>query len=132
MNNGEPQTTFEMLLLVAGHLRGLDLDTFHAWVPFMQEARWLSAGLRQGSSEGIDMELVEALVLSLAGQLEGTGSATPGRVLVFLLADWERMELGSIERILGLLGNRLPGARIEAMLLSSGEGRVLDLVLVAG
>jgi hypothetical protein len=121
-----------MLLQVVGSLRGLDLEAFQSWVPFMQKAHWLSGGLGHDGSKVVDMEFVETIVLDLVGQLAVMGLAAPDRALVFVLADWGQMELDSIERILGLLGNRLPKSRIEAMLFTSREGRALDLILVAG
>lgn len=64
--------------------------------------------------------------------IRATALVNPDRIACFLLADWERMEVSTIEQVFNLLGTRFPEARMEAILLDSGTVGLLDLILVVG
>jgi len=132
MNTRELNTPFGMLLQVAGRLRAEDLATFRSWIPFLEQALWLSGRMILNDRLKPQSEALDDLVEGLFPRILDQGELNPLRIACFLIADWERMEVASIEQVLNFLGARFPQARIEALLLDSGVERVVDLVLVVG
>jgi hypothetical protein len=121
-----------MLLQVASRLRSEDLDTFRSWTPFLEQAQWISGRMIMDSPSSPQSKALDGLVQGLFSWYSGHGRVNPDRIACFLLADWERMEVSSIEQVFNLLGARFPEARMEALLLDSGTEALLDLILVVG
>ena len=132
MNTHELQTPFRMLLQVAGRLRSEDLASFQSWIPFLEQAQWVTGRMIMDDRLKPQSEALDDLVEGLFPLSSNQGELNPVRIACFLMADWERMEVSSIEHVLNLLGTRFPEARIEALLLDSGVERVVDLVVVVG
>lgn len=132
MNSREAQTPFRLLLQVAGQLRSEDLETFRSWVPFLEQAQWVGGRMIMDGPSRPQSKALEGLVQGLFSRIPDLGEAEPLRIACFLLADWGHLEVALIEQVFGLLGDRFPRARIEALLLDSRTEWVLDLVLVVG
>jgi hypothetical protein len=121
-----------MLLQVAGRLRSEDLATFRAWVPFLEQAQWVTGRMIMNDRLKPQSEALDDLVKGLLPRFPDQGELNLVRIALFFMSDWERMEVSSIEQVFNLLGVKFPNARIEALLLDSGAERVVDLVLVVG
>lgn len=132
MNTHEVQTPFSMLLQVAGRLRSEDLAAFRSWIPFLEQAKWVTGRMIMDDRLKPQSEALDDLIEGLFPRSSDQGEMNPVRIAYFLMADWGRMEVSSIEQVLNLLGTRFPHARIEALLLDSGVERVVDLVVVVG
>jgi hypothetical protein len=125
-------TPFELLLKITGLLRADDLKTFLPCLPFLKEARWVNGSRLLDHVQAGDSGAMPGLIFGLASSLAEQGVASPGRVLVFIIADWEVMETRVIEEVLDLLGRCHPKTRVEALCLHSEEGQVLEVILAAG
>jgi len=132
MNKYISPTPFELLLKITGLLRPEDLKTFLSWLPFLKEASWVSGLKSLNLSREEESGIMPGLIFGLASSLVEQGVANPDRLLVFIIANWEIMEIGVIEEIFDLLGRCHPKAQIEALCLHSEEGQVLEVILAAG
>lgn len=132
MNSREAQPSFRLLLQVAGQLRSEDLETFRSWVPFLEQAQWVGGRMIMDSPSRPQSRALNDLVEGLFSRISNLGEEEPLRIACFLLADWEHLEVSLVEQVIGLLGDRFPRVKIEALLLDASTEGVLDLVLVVG
>lgn len=130
MHTHELQTPFRMLLQVAGQLRPEDLAAFRSWIPFLEQAQWVAGRVILDDRLKPQTKALDDLVEELFPRSSDQGELNPVRIACFLMADWERMEVSCIEQLLNLLGARFPHAKIDALLLDSGMGQVVDLIVV--
>ena len=132
MKKDEPQTTFELLLLLTCLFRDEDMKALRPWFPFMHKGQWATGQVRRVGCDAFDSHDLDALVLALVSSLEDRGVTKPDRILALLLTDWEVMDITAIEQVLLLLSRIYPEVHIEALWPSSSQGETLDLFLIAG
>jgi len=125
-------TPFELLLKITGLLRQEDLKTYLSWQPFLREASWVSGSGSLNLSRDEESGIMPGLILGLTSSLVEQGVDNPDRLLVFIIANWEIVEVGVIEEVFEFLGRFHPKARIEALCLHSEEVQVMEVILAAG
>ena len=132
MDKHTSPTPFELLLKITGLLRPEDLKTYLSWLPFLKEASWVSESWSFDLNRREESGAMPGCIFGLASSLMEQGTANPERLLVFIIANWEVVEVGVIEEVFDFLGRCHPKAKIEALCLHSEEVQVLELILAAG
>jgi len=132
MKKDEPQTTFELLLLLTCLSRNEDMEALRPWLSFIQKGQWATGQVRRVGCDAFDSHELDALVLDLVSSLEGLGVSKSDRILALILTDWEFMDVAAIEQVLLHLARIYPDLHIEALRPSSRQERTFDLFLIAG
>ena len=126
-----PPTPFELLLKITGLLRPEDLKNYLSWLPFLKEACWVSGSGSLNLNREEESVAIPGLIFGLSSSLVEQGVTNPDRLLVFIIANWEVVEVGVIGEVFEILGRCQPKAQIEALCLHSEEGQALELILAA-
>ncbi len=132
MSELKNQSPMIWLLKVASLFRE---DWQWAWMrealPLLVEAQWGTRLLDIRDGEPAPEEL-DGLLDSVTEFVDPIGLLRPERVLVFVLADWERFSVTLVEPIFSRLSDRFPEAKIEGLLLHQEGSMDLEIVLAAG
>jgi hypothetical protein len=129
MDKHTTPTPFELLLKITGLLRPEDLKILQPFLSFMKDAFWVSGSRMLHLVHGGESGALHGLIFDLAYSLEEQGASNPDRLLVFIIANWEIVEVGVIEEVFELLGQCHPEAKIEALCLHSEESQAIEVIL---
>ena len=122
-------TLFELLLKITGLLLPEDLKILQPWLSLLKEALWVSGSRSLCLVQEGNGVALHGLIFDLSSRLGGQGTFNTDRLFVFIIANWEVVEVGMIEGIFELLGQCHPEAKIEAMCLHSEGSQAIELIL---